>query len=286
MNKRKDILKICAYQFRIQMGSKRVWTGYLLGMAIIMKQSFGYLIYADSLQQPVNVLEAFIIAGNDYHTVMFFVLGWLLVISEAPFVNGNSLHLIYRTNKKNWNMAMILYLFCQAVIYYSLLAGCTMLFSAQNGFFCNIWSSPLIELTENVNKITEFNVYFPYRSFIKEISVFQAFLCTWILCFLYGLILGLFLYTFNLFSDQIAGAVAVFLFHFLGYEIMKEGFMIIIRYSLLARSIPVLQIGEDLGVTFQGTLFVYAVIIFMLSALSKKIVKHTDFTEASRGEGE
>ena len=283
MNKMKDILKICVYQFKIQMGSKRVWIGYLLGIVIIMKQSFGYFVYADSLKQPVNVLEAFVIAGNNYNTAMFLVLGWLLVISEAPFANSNSLNLIYRTNKKNWNTAMTLYIFCQAIIYYSLLAGCTMLFSAKNGFFSNIWSSPLIELTENVNKITEFNVYFPYRSFIKKISVFQAFLYTWILCFLYGLILGLFLYTFNLFSNQI---VAVFLFHFLGYEIMKEGFMIIIKYSLLARSIPVLQIGEDLGVTFHGTLFVYAVIIFMLSALSKKIVKITDFKEASRGEDE
>lgn len=62
--------------------------------------------------------------------------------------------------------------------------------------------------------------------------------------------------------------------------------MVIIRYSLLARSIPVLQIGEDLGVTFHGTLLVYAIIIFMLNAMSKKIVKFTDLKEASRGEGE
>lgn len=286
MNKMKDILKICVCQIRIQMGFKRVWLGYLLGIVIIMKQSFGYFVYADSLKEPVNVLEAFVIAGNNYNTAMFLVLGWLLVISEAPFVNSSSFYLIYRTDKKKWNTAMIVYIFCQAVIYYSLIAGCTILFSVKNGFFSNIWSNPLIRLTENANKITEFNVYFPYTSFIKEISVFQAFLYTWILCFLYGLILGLFLYTFNLFSNQIAGAAAVFMFHFLGYEIMKEGFMVIIRYSLLARSIPVLQIGEDLGVTFHGTLLVYAVIILMLYEISKKIVKFTDFKEASKGEGE
>ncbi|GFI22825.1 hypothetical protein IMSAGC011_01601 [Lachnospiraceae bacterium] len=286
MNKVKDILKICVYQFRIQMVSKRVWLGYLLGIVIIMKQSFGYFVYADSLKESINVLEAFVIAGNNYNTAMFLVLGWLLVISEAPFINSNSLYLIYRTNKKNWNAAMILYIFYQAIIYYSLIAGCTMLFSVKNGFFSNVWSNPIVRLTENVDKIKEINVYFPYTAFIKEISVFQAFLYTWILCFLYGLILGLFLYTFNLFSNQIAGAVAVFLFHFLGYEIMKEGFMVIIKYSLLARSIPVLQIGEDLGVTFHGTLFVYAITIFMLNGVSKNIVKFTDFREASRGEGE
>lgn len=117
MNKMKDILKICVYQFRIQMCSKRVWLGYLLGIVIIMKQSFGYFVYADSLKEPVNVLEAFVVAGNNYNTAMFLILGWLLVISEAPFVNSISFYLIYRTNKKNWNTAMILYIFCQAVIY-------------------------------------------------------------------------------------------------------------------------------------------------------------------------
>lgn len=286
MNKMKDILKICVYEFRLQIVSKRVWLGYFLGHVIIMKQSFGYLVYADSSKEAINVLEAFVIAGNNYNTAMFLVLGWLLVISEAPFVNNNSLYLIYRTNKKNWNIAMILYIFLQAVIYYGIIASCTVLFSVSRGFLGNIWSNPLISLTKNADKITEFNVYFPYGSFIKEVSIFQAFLYTWLLCFLYGLILGLFLYIFNLFSNQIAGAVSTFLFHFLGYEIMKEGFMVSIKYSLLARSILILHIGEDLGVTFHETLLVYAIVIFLLIIVSNKIVKFTDFKEASKGEGE
>lgn len=286
MNKMKDILKICVYEFHLQIVSKRVWMGYFLGLEIIMKQSFGYLVYADRSKEAINVLEAFVIAGNNYNTAMFLVLGWLLVISEAPFVNNNSLYLIYRTNKKKWNIAMILYIFFQAVIYYGIIAGCTVLFSVSRGFFGNIWSNPLISLTKNSDKITGFNVCFPYGSFIKEVSVFQAFLYTWLLCFLYGLILGLFLYIFNLFSNQIAGAVSTFLFHFMGYEIMKEGFMVIIKFSLLARSILILQIGEDLGVTFHETLLVYAMVILLLIIVSDKIVRFTDFKEASKGEGE
>lgn len=161
-----------------------------------------------------------------------------------------------------------------------------MLFSVSRGFLGNIWSNPLISLTKNADKITGFNVYFPYGSFIKEVSVFQAFLYTWLLCFLYGLILGLFIYIFNLFSNQIAEAISTFLFHFLGYEIMKEGFMVIIKYSLLARSILILHTGEDLGVTFNETLLVYAIVIFLLIIVSNKIVKFTDFKKASKGEGE
>lgn len=286
MNKAKEILKLCAYEFRIQMLSKRVWMGYLVGIVIIMKQSFGYLRYADSMQESVNVLEAFIVAGNNYNTAMFLVLGWLLVISEAPFVNNNSLYLIYRTNKKNWNTAMLLYLFLQAAIYYGLLAGATVLLSAGNGFFANIWSEPLVELTKTGSVVTEFNVSFPYASFIKEVSVFQAFGYTGLLAFLYGLILGLLLYTFNLFSNQLVGAIAAFMFHFLGYEIMKEGFGFVIRYSLMARSVPVLQIGGNTGASLQETFIIYLVILLALCAASDKIVRCTDFREASKGEGE
>jgi hypothetical protein len=162
----------------------------------------------------------------------------------------------------------------------------TVLSGAGRGFLANIWSNPLVSLTKMVDKITEFNVYFPYASFIKEVSVVKAFLYTWLLCCLYGLILGLFLYVFNLFSNQMAGAIAAFSFHFLGYEIMKEGYMVIIKYSLLARSIPILQIGENLGVTFHETLLVYTVIIFLLITVSNKIVRYADFREVSKGEGE
>lgn len=260
--------------------------GYLVGIVIIIKQSFGYLLYAESLQEPVNVLEAFIVAGNNYNTAMFLVLGWLLVISEAPFVNNNALYLIYRTKKKNWNNAMLVYLLFQAVIYYGILAGVTVLFSARNGYFANIWSNLLVELTKTGNTVTEFNVSFPYASFIKEVSAFQAFGCTWLLAFMYGLILGLLLYAFNLFSNQLIGAIAAFLFHFLGYEIMKEGFMLVIKYSLMARSVPVLQIGENSGASFYGTLEMYLIILFALCAVSNKIVSCTDFREVSKGEGE
>lgn len=49
MNNIKSIIKICAYEFRIQMTSKRVWLGYLIGIAIILHRSLDYFMYADSL---------------------------------------------------------------------------------------------------------------------------------------------------------------------------------------------------------------------------------------------
>ncbi|MBD5465027.1 MAG: hypothetical protein HDR22_04295 [Lachnospiraceae bacterium] len=284
MSRIREILSLCIYEFRIQFTSKRVWLGYLVGIVIILKQSVEYLAYADSTGEAVNVLDAFIIAGNNYNTVMFLVLGWLLVISEAPFVDNNSAYVIYRTQRKNWNKAMGLYVLLQAVIYYGILAVSTILFSCRNGFFANIWSKPLMRLAGNGINVQQYNVSFPYSSFMQETTVLAGFLQTWLLIFTYGLIMGLLLYTFSLFSNQIAGVIVVFLFHFLGYEIMKEGFMMIIKYSLLARSILVLQVGSDTGTNVFETYLIYGILILLILGLSGRLVKYVDFRDISKGE--
>lgn len=285
MSKLQEILKLYVYEFRLQITSKRVWLGYLVGVVVILNQSVEYLAYAESRGDIVNVLDAFVIAGNNYNTVMFLVLGWLLVISDAPFVTGNSMYLIYRTQKKTWNKAMILYIILQGVIYYGILAVATIIFSSNHGFVANIWSSPIVKLTESTSAAMQYNVNFPYPLFIMKTTVYAAFFQTWILMFAYGIIMGLLLYTFNLSMNQIVGAIAVFVFHFLGYEIMKEGFMVVIKYSLLARSILVLQVQNSTGTQVFNTYLLYGAIIVLIILLSNKLVKYVDFKEIAKGEG-
>ena len=284
MSKLRSIIKLCLYEFKIEIHSKRVLLGYLVGIVMILKQSAGYLLYSNEIGLSVNVLEPFIVAGNNYNTVMFLVLGWLLVISEAPFVNSNSTFLMYRTQRTTWNYAMTLYIMVQGIFYYAITAVSSIVISVFNGYFANIWSPAIIKLSSDGNKVNALEVYFPYPQFMRQESVFSAFIITWSLCLLYGIVLALVLYVFNLFTNQIVGAVAAFLFHFLGYELMKEGYMVIIKYSLLARSVPVLLIGSELDATLPQSYVLFALLIVILIFISGRIVKYVDFKEISRGE--
>lgn len=284
MSKIRSIIKLCLYEFKIEIQSKRVLLGYLVGIVIMFKQSVGYLLYANEAGLSVNVLEPFVITGNNYNTVMFLVLGWLLVISEAPFVNSNSTFLMYRTQRKIWNYAMILYIVVQGIFYYAITAVSSIVMSMPNGYFANIWSSAIVKISSGENTVNALDVYFPYPQFIKQETVFGAFIITWSLCLMYGIVLALVLYVFNLFTNQIVGAVAAFLFHFLGYELMKEGYMVIIKYSLLARSVPVLLIGNELDATLPQSYALFALLIGILIFISGIIVKYVDFKEISRGE--
>ena len=285
MRSTKAILRLCAYEFRVQLASARVWLGYLIGIVLVLRQTAEYLAYAAHFGEPVNVLEGFLIAGNSANTVMFLVLGWLLVISAAPFVDSSTGYLIYRTRKSLWSRAVALYLAVQAFIYYGLLALASILFSAGNGFLANVWSRPLIRLAGG-GSLSLYDVYFPFEEFIHEFSIVSGFFQTWLLLFGYALLLGLFLYVFSLLSGQLAGVTAAFLFHFLGYETMQEGLGFITRYSLMARSVLVLQVGSGADARLFDTYVLYAALIFLLIFLSGILIKHVDFREAAKGEGE
>ena len=172
----------------------------------------------------------------------------------------------------------------QGIFYYAITAVSSIVISVFNGYFANIWSPAIIKLSSGGNKVNALEVYFPYPQFMRQESVFSAFIITWSLCLLYGIVLALVLYVFNLFTNQIVGAVAAFLFHFLGYELMKEGYMVIIKYSLLARSVPVLLIGSELDATLPQSYVLFALLIVILIFISGRIVKYVDFKEISRGE--
>ena len=285
MRSTREVLRLFAYELRIQLASARVWLGYLIGIVLVLRQTAEYLAYAAHFGEPVNVLEGFLIAGNTSNTVMFLVLGWLLVISAAPFVDSSTRYLIYRTKKSLWNRAVVLYLAVQAFIYYGLLALASILFSAGKGFLANVWSRPLVRLAGG-GDLLSYDVYFPFEEFIHEYPVYSSFFQTCLLLFGYAFLLGLFLYVFSLFSGQLTGVTAAFLFHFLGYETMAEGLGLITRYSLLARSVLVLQVGSGADAQIFDTYVLYATLIFLMILLSDVFIKRMDFREAAKGEGE
>lgn len=285
MNNIKNIIKICVYELRIQMISKRVWLGYLIGIAIILHRSLDYFMYVNSLGEKTNMLEAFIIAGNDASTIMFMVLGWFLIISEAPFLNSNAQFLICRTNRQKWNTSMLLYIVLQGVIYYSVLAVSTIIFGLGRSFARNEWSSVLIKLAEDPYQ-NNVPVFFPYTTFIKRVSVYKAFGYTWILSLLYGIIFGMLLYTFSQVANRVIGAAVALSFHFWGYEIMEEGLGVVVKYSLFARSMPAPHMNEYSGAAIGQTILIYFLLIWILVSVSNIIAKNADFRETYEESGQ
>lgn len=280
-----EVFKICCYELKIQMMSKRVVLGYLVGMVMILKQSIGYIDYAQSLGEPINVLEPFIVAGNNPNMIIFFVVGWFLVISEAPFINNISFYIIYRTSRQIWNKAMVFYIIVQGIIFYGFMAFFTMVCSCWNGYLANVWSWPMIKVATGQGYVEAYNVNFPYPSYVESENVFGAFAHTFLLNLLYAVVLGMILYTFSLLFSRIVGPVVAFVFHFLGYELQAEGYNVMIKLSLLARSMPAVQIGKNALVNIFDTYLTFLIVFALLSEISNVLIRYTDYKEIAVEEG-
>lgn len=115
---------------RQEMGSLRVIMGYLLGMTFLALALNDFFGYAMDIKEPVNICEAFIVMENQGIAGRFWVLGYLLIIADAPFVRRNTYMLLYRSGRRVWNMGMLLYVLIQAFVY----SGCLRWVPLQPGF--------------------------------------------------------------------------------------------------------------------------------------------------------
>ena len=268
--------------FRQEQRNVRVIMGYLLGFAIVGYWMSGFLRYAADTGEPVNILEAFCVVEQHYVNMLFLVLGWLLVVADAPFMKGNIYLLLYRCGRKRWNMGMFFYILMQAFFYTAAMAAFTIIISSFFGFAGNMWSSPVYSLARDVtNNIgAKYNITFPWLVMMKVMSVPQAFAVTFLFLYLYLAFMGVLLYAAALLFSGIAGMVAVIGVHLTGYLRMMDGYT---ETSLLARAVPGNFIDGTLSYWQSAALFLALIVVLMV--LSSIFVKKIEFQSGTEVEG-
>lgn len=260
----------------------RVVMGYLLGLAIMGYWTSNYLKFALDIGEPINILETFCVVEQHYVNMLFLILGWLFVIADAPFIQGNTYLLLYRCGRRRWNMGMIFYILIQALFYTVFMATFTVVISSFNGYIGNIWSSPVYSLAMDAgNNIgVKYNITFPYVMMMKTMTVPQAFAVTFLFLYLYLAFLGVLLYVCNLLFFGIAGTVLVMGVHLLGYLQMMDGYT---DFSLLARAVQ----GNFIDGTecFWLSVVLFLGLIAVLVILSVILVKKVDFKAGAEVDG-
>ena len=142
MGKYKQIFCITKNTFLEERSSKRVIMGFVLGIALFGYWLNNFMQYVWDTGEPINILEAFIVVEHYYKNILFLVLGWLLIISDAPFIKGNTYLTLCRSSRKRWNIAMLQYIMAQAFLYVTCIAAVSVIVSCSNGYVGNMWSSP------------------------------------------------------------------------------------------------------------------------------------------------
>lgn len=215
MKKLQSVLQITKNLLLYEWSDKRVIMGFLAGAAVPFYWLKNFLDYAVSTGEPVNILEAFVVVEHEYKSVMFLVLGWFLIVSDAPFINGNTYYSLCRTKKRSWNFTMIFYILVQAMLYTAGVALPMVMASLPRGFWGKMWSSPVYLLSQDytASRSAKYGISFLQRDMMRGMNALQAFFATMLCFFLYLVLMGFILYTGNLLLGGIRGTAIAFLVH-------------------------------------------------------------------------
>lgn len=195
--------------------SVRVIMGYLLGLTLLTTGLYDFLRYIMEIKEPVNILEAFIVTENQSMAGRFWVLGYLLIIADAPFVKENTCMILYRSGRRVWSMGMVFYVLIQAFLYTACFAVASVAVSVPYGFSGRLWSSPVYLLSTNTSEAIarKYNVYFEGVAMMKHMTVLQAFGITFLYMLCYLALIGVLLYVCCLVLGGFWGLVAVVAAH-------------------------------------------------------------------------
>ena len=200
---------------RQEMPSVRVIMGYLLGLTFLALGLNDFLKYVNEIKEPVNICEAFIVTANQGMAGRFWMLGYLLIIADAPFVKANTYITLYRSGRRVWSMGMLLYVLIQAFLYTMCFATASAVVGTPFGFCGRIWSSPVYMLATGTSSAIagKYNLYFDGVAMMKHMTVLQAFGITFLYVFCYLAFIGVLLYVCSLVFGSFWGLLAVAVTH-------------------------------------------------------------------------
>ncbi len=281
MGRIRQIFYMTKITFLEERHNKRVIMGFLLGIALSGYWLNLFLRYALDMGEPVNVLEAFIVVEHHHKSILFLVAGWLLIISDAPFIKKNTCLSLYRSSRKKWDAAMLQYIMVQAFVYVASIAVVSAAVSSVCGFFGNMWSSPVWRLAMDTDNHlgVKYHISFPWVNIIQAMTVPQAFMITFVFLFLYLILIGFLLYVCNLLLKEIYGILIVSGIQISGYLLQQDG---LTHLSLMAKAIPGYAIDGNGGQW--KVIILFCAVILILALLSLWLTGMADFKDEAEEE--
>ena len=259
---------------RQEMGSIRVIMGYLLGMTFLALGLNDFLRYVIDIKEPVNIFEAFIVTASQSMAGRFWMLGYLLIVADAPFVKANTYIILYRSGRRIWSMGMLFYVCIQAFLYTMCFTAVSVAVGTPFGFFGRIWSSPVYMLATGTSSAIagKYNIYFDGMAMMQHMTVLQAFGITFLYMFCYLAFIGVLLYVCSLVLGSFWGLASVAVVHLGG------------RFVSFLTKLPRSPVScvDGAGSHWRHPCIFLALILIM-SAVSLFVVGRVDIQARTRG---
>ena len=201
----------------------RVWIGYAIGIMVALKGAYVFRQYAG--ERVFQMFEPYIMNFQTVGNVTLMLLGFVIVISDAPFINQRSALTLYRTSRGQWFWAMTLYITVHSVMYFVISVAASAIFNIGQAYAANLWSRPMDNLArfQSTEALVKWNLASPGELLVTEYSPYRALFFTLLLIWLYSLILAELLFLLNARFNKAAGTIAAAAVHAIGYILMFDG---------------------------------------------------------------
>ena len=158
---------------------------------------------------PLHTLEPFIAIGNSNLLILFLPAVFLVLMSDFPVVDGNTLFFIKRTGKTNWFLGQILYGIMSIITFISIVAAGSFLSVIGRTEWGANWSEVVRTYDYNfpeesgtfASQLLPSNLY-------NQIPILKAAIHTYALLSLYLMVIILILFLFKILNFKKAGLFA------------------------------------------------------------------------------
>lgn len=267
---------------------KNVLAGFLLGIIIVLKQSVQYSHFVG--KHTVNIAEPFLVTLTGQGDALLVMIGFIIVVADAPFINEGSFFLIHRIGRKAWYASMWIYITVMGILYQGVLFGASVLPFITKGYMENTWSQTFYLLAQ-VNGITKkMTIYHigPQNSDMLGFSPYEALLHTFLCVVLYSVGLAAILFVFNmLLSKHTFGTIGVGLVHMLGMFLYSQPIFgrVLTKWSLFRNAFFPMGYHPDQS----NLLFTYsylALLVVVIYMVGVDLLPYTSFVLKAGKENE
>lgn len=248
-----------------------------VGLMIPLVQS--YAEFTDMLGSSAHAVDIFVIAGSTISMFTRTLLGWLVLISDAPFITPRSSYEIMRMGRKSWIISRIFYMILSCWIYLILnILVCIVLLRTKIPLtFNSQWSQPMYMLAEKQPEfaVQSFSLLFPYPEFIHRWGPWQAEAVTFLCNSLYMLLLGSIVFVVNIRTHKNLGWVIASGFHMVGYTIYMNHYSLPgMQFHPLSVALPASEIQQGHDCTGIILLVAILIIIWFWTVRAKSSINH------------
>lgn len=187
---------------------KNVLAGYLLGAACMLNTAITYNRFAGN--HTVCLAEAGILHYADKGKAMLMILGCVITMLDAPYIDERSFFLLHRTGRKPWYRGMWMYIITGCSMYFLILCLLGMLLFVRKGYLENAWSQMMqVSVRSGITFMNDVGLVPPAGS-IMEFAPFTALLHTLLGIILYSSCLVAVLFIFNMKTNRaMTGTIVV-----------------------------------------------------------------------------